>query len=116
MIEWPCGMPTRRGRPCPIPVSERGKPCATHNPDGVYARKHPGYRERLLASSDRPDPDAEIRAWPKLWCGLCKRPVPFGEPIRGMSSPVGGKPVFGHVSCVLDAMQKDGGEAMSARP
>lgn len=116
MIEWPCGMPTRKGRPCPVPVVERGRPCPTHDPNGAYARANPTYRAALLASDARPDPDAEIWAWCELRCALCKAPVPFREPIRGMSNPLGGKPLYGHVTCVLDAMQLRGGGAVAARP
>lgn len=113
--EWPCGVPTKQGRPCPIPVPVEGQACHVHDPDGVYAKQHPKYRARLLASGVRPNPAAQLRAWPRLKCSLCGDQIPFGDPIRTMSMPVG-PPAAGHPACVLDAWQLRGVVGMPAAP
>lgn len=98
-----CGVRTRRGQPCPLPVPEPGRPCHVHDPDGTYAQQHPKHRARMLLVA-HPDPDAIIRAWPRMRCGLCDQPIPTGEQI--MPRPMHtGPPVYGHVPCVLDSLQ-----------
>lgn len=112
-----CGVPTERGRPCPIPVDVPGRPCHVHDPEGEFARQHPRYRDRLVARSARPDPDAQLRAWPGLRCWLCRRPVPLGDQVLPLPPhPCRRHLTYGHVTCVLDVLQLEEVGPLSARP